>query len=143
MSRIAAYSLAKQSSLVWVVNNHGYYCANVKVGNKWFSVFRHILNFYIEYGWLPETVDHVDGVPGNDEPTNLRAATKSQNQHNAKIRSDNKSGVKGVSLTKTGRWRGYVSLNSKQHIAGTFDSIEEAAAAVKELRSKLHGGFAR
>lgn len=143
MCRKAAYSLAKQSAISWTVNGEGYYCANIKVGSKWFGIFRHILNFYIGCGWLPDVVDHIDGIPGNDEPENLRAATRSQNQHNSKIRSDNKSGIKGVGKTKTGRWRGYVSLNGKQHGAGTFDTPEEAESAVKELRSKLHGEFAR
>jgi hypothetical protein len=81
-------------------------------------------------------IDHRDRDPLNNRIENLRAATRSQNRANS--RPNNKLGVKGVHARGS---RFYV-MAGKLYL-GTFDSIEEAAAAYKAKAEELHGAFAR
>lgn len=90
---------------------------------------------------VPE-IDHRDGDGLNDRLGNLRAATSSQNRQNARLRRDNKYGVKGVQLVK-GAWHGHITAWGKQQHLGCFATKEEASAAVEDARTRLHGEFAR
>lgn len=141
MSKIAAYNAAKlKSDINWTVDKDDYRCATV----NGYTVRRHILNFYIKFGWLPKYVDHIDNTPGNDWPENLRAATASQNACNSKRRSDNTSGIKGVSWDrKRNKWRARIKLNGKTKLVGRFDSLEEAKEAISKIRTEVHGDYAR
>jgi hypothetical protein len=89
-------------------------------------------------------IDHIDGDRTNNKWVNLRLATNGQNLHNSKLRSDNKSGVKGVHWdVRHKKWRAIISVN-KQHIRlGRFNTINEAEMAILSERAKLHGEFAR
>lgn len=88
-------------------------------------------------------VDHIDGDRMNNHPSNLRLATQGQNCANARRYRSNTTGVKGVSFHRsTGKYIGRVTSNMKTHSAGFFDTIDQAAVAVKKLREKLHGEFA-
>ncbi len=87
-------------------------------------------------------IDHVDGNGLNNARFNLRAATREQNMHNAPLQSDNRSGVKGVSLHACGRWQATIRAHGKQHYLGLFATVEEAAVVVEAMRDRLHGQFA-
>lgn len=94
--------------------------------------------------WIDECVDHIDGDKHNNSRDNLRPATYTQNKFNTPVRSDNTSGYKGVSFCKREKkWRSYVSSNGRQRWLGYFDTAEEADAAARAAREKLHGEFAR
>jgi hypothetical protein len=83
-------------------------------------------------------VDHRDGNTLDNTDGNLRLATRSQNNQNAKGKGSS-SGIKGVYWDKTrSKWYGQVELNYKTHTTGTFDTKEECAEAVSRLRQKLH-----
>jgi hypothetical protein len=89
-------------------------------------------------------LDHIDGNQLNNRIENLRPITVSQNQRNTKLRKDSTSGIKGVSWIRTKkRWTGQVWCNGKLHHAGDFKDKDECAAAVRILREKLHGEYAR
>lgn len=96
--------------------------------------------FYMTGNWPDEDVDHKIGK--SNVWSNLRLATKSQNNMNRRAQKNNKCGIKGVCWNgHAKRWMGSVYLNKKRHHAGYFDSIEDAEKAVTELRAKLHGEF--
>lgn len=144
VNKLTAYNVAKVSNLTWSVDHKGYYHSYVVVGGKRYNILRHVLNFYKHNGYIPKVVDHIDGIPGNDEPSNLREADKSRNMCNAKVRSDNKSGVKGVTwYPKTDSWKVSVTLNGKSYHGGYFKDLELARESSKELRERLHKSFAR
>ena len=84
MDKKTAYDIAKKSVIHWTIDKDGYRCATVTKHGDSRTVRRHILNFYLEHGWIPDYVDHIDNIPGNDDPSNLRAATASQNSCNSK-----------------------------------------------------------
>ena len=56
---------------------------------------------------------------------------------------NNKTGVKGIRKTKTGRYEARVAANGITYQVGTFDSLEVARERLIEFRSTLHKEFTR
>ena len=139
---------------IWKVPNHPRFKVGDKAGglspngrykNKLLDheEYTYRLVWLWHHGKLPEQfVDHIDGDKTNDRIENLRAATNSQNQMNRGTPSNNKSGYKGVSETRHGRWMVMVGLNGKNHYGGTYTDVHEAGKAASDLRKKLHGEWA-
>lgn len=89
-------------------------------------------------------IDHLDGNPHNNKFQNLRLATSRQNQCNQKRRTDNTSGLKGVTWDKSrGKWAAGIQVKGKHIFLGRHKTKEEAYAAYCEAARKLHGEFAR
>ena len=88
-------------------------------------------------------LDHKDGDGLNCRKSNLRAASREENSHNADVRRDNTSGYRGVSFVRTkGRWTARISANHQSHFLGFFDTPERAAQAYDDAARRLHGEFA-
>lgn len=102
----------------------------------------HRIVFFIVYGEQPETIDHIDMNPSNNCPTNLRAATISQNGCNKGPHKDARTGVKGVDM-KDGKYRVRIRKDGKQIHLGVFEKIEAAEAAYWKAAKEIHGDFAR
>ena len=100
----------------------------------------HRLAFLWMHGAFPEAlVDHVNGDKSDNKWQNLRHATSAQSLQNITIRSDNSSGMIGVSFDKRrGNWRAYIVVNSKQHHLGSFKCKRTAAEAYIAAKSRLH-----
>ncbi len=84
-------------------------------------------------------VDHINGNGLDNRRENLREVTPGLNSQNAQLSLANTTGVKGVSFeVSTGKYRATVNYNYKQYNAGRFLTLQEAEAAVRELRTRLH-----
>ena len=97
--------------------------------------------------WPPKgkDVDHKDGNGCNNRWTNLRLASRGQNNHNNhNIRSDNKSGKAGVSWSIVGKgWTARVKLDGKVIHLGYFkNDLQAAIKARREAELKYFGEFA-
>lgn len=89
-----------------------------------------------------EMVDHINGNPLDNRRANLRRATKAQNQTNTRMRSNNKSGIRGVYWRPdTRKWSSQIRYNGRVKTLGSFDTIKAAAAAYRDASMKLHGEF--
>lgn len=85
-------------------------------------------------------VDHRDGDGLNNQRSNLRVASQSQNMQNRVARSGCSSKYKGVHFYKArGNWT--AQINSKS--LGYFPSEELAALAYNAAALKEYGEFAR
>ena len=85
-----------------------------------------------------ETLDRINTY-GNYEPSNCRwAGVRTQNR-NLRIRANSKTGVIGVSKTIHGTYMAKVTFGKKSFYSKCFKTVEEAAAARKELE-RLHWG---
>jgi hypothetical protein len=109
------------------ISNFGYRI--IKINNK--PYVAHRLAWVYIYGCSPsEYIDHINGCRSDNRIDNLRAATRSINSKNTKKRSDNNSGVMGVSWDKRyNRWQSYLNSGGKRKHLGYFDNIFDAAAA--------------
>lgn len=102
----------------------------------------HRVIFALVRGYLPETVDHIDGDGLNNYPENLRAATRQENARN--IRSPlNTSGYTGVYWHKDRKkYAAQIYVNGRVKHLSYFDDPVEAARAYDKAALELHGGFA-
>jgi len=129
----------KAGDIAGTLKSHGYLC----VGINYNSYRAHRLIFLMHKGYLPKTIDHINGDKLDNRIENLRAATVGQNQHNRKTNANNTSGYKGVSWSKAQKkWTARITLERKIIHLGYFANVEEAAEVVRKAREELHGSFA-
>jgi hypothetical protein len=113
----------------------------VAINRKHYQLARII--FLMHHGYLPFIVDHADCNPQNNDISNLRAATKADNQRNAGMYAHNTSGIKGVVWSKLAKkWLARVKFKGVTKHLGTFKSKDDAAEFVQLAREMLHGAFA-
>lgn len=144
-TRVSAYALVDDedyetlSAYKWRLDHYGY-AANVRrINGKTKTVFMH--GYLLPHPKGTE-IDHINRNPCDNRKSNLRIATRSQNNMNSKRRVNNTSGIRGVSLHKqTGKWRAYISYNGKQINLGLFWNIKDAAQVRKQKATELYGGF--
>lgn len=99
---------------------------------------------YVHGGEWPKIVDHINCRCSDNRIANLRLASPSQNRANSKTNKNNKSGAKGVSLSRTGkRWRARISINRRTVHLGTFPTRAQANAAYMAAATQHYGEFAR
>lgn len=87
-------------------------------------------------------VDHINGDGLDNRRSNLRICTKRQNACNQKLSSANKSGYKGVHLSRHGNWYACIKSHGKTKKLGTYASKEAAAMAYNEAAVEMFGEFA-
>lgn len=120
--------------------SHGYVAIQVD-GKGAYQASR--LAWLLCHGSWPEyQVDHINGIRNDDRIANLRAVDNSQNNQNRVTQRNSKSGIRGVTLHETGRYRVRLMIRGTNIDLGYFDSLEEAVAARRELEEQHHGEFA-
>jgi len=88
--------------------------------------------------------DHKFGKTLDNRRSELRILTRSQNCQNGKHRTNNTSGYKGVSWSKShGKWTAFIQVDGKTKTLGSFDTAQDAHAARLEAEKKYYGEFAR
>lgn len=96
-------------------------------------------------GSSPEgQIDHINGDRADNRWSNLRLATQRQNSANQGLRTDNTSGVKGVSWDARKKlWLAQIVRDGKNTFLGYHRTIEEAASARAAAEMEQQGDFAR
>jgi hypothetical protein len=88
-------------------------------------------------------VDHIDGNGLNNQRSNLRLCSGSQNQGNISKKRTNKSGYKGAHFHKgNGRWKAQISVQNKNIHLGYFDTPEAAHEAYQRAAVQYFGDYA-
>jgi hypothetical protein len=115
----------------WCLNTGGY--ARCSKNNKQVLMHRFLMNFPTkEY-----VVDHIDGNKLNNQKSNLRICSQSQNLQK-KITND-----KGFQKNKAGRYQSRIRNNYKIICLGTFDTKNEAIKAYNNAAKNIYGEFAK
>lgn len=103
----------------------------------------HRLAWQYVYGDIPSgiEVDHINRDPSDNRICNLRLATHAQNTMNQTVHSNNRIGMKGVSMQK-GRYRAQIDIAGKTISLGTFDTPEQAHKAYCAAAKRSFGAYA-
>jgi hypothetical protein len=102
-----------------------------------YAIHRLVAQAFIPNPENKPVIDHI-GPKLNNNVSNLRWATYTENNYNRGISPNNTSGYKGVSLHKpSGRWLVHLG---KKHI-GLFDTAELGYEAYCKAAQELHGEF--
>jgi len=123
-------------------NDNGNRYLVTEIEKKHYRVHR--LIFLYHHGYLPKYLDHINGNRQDNRIENLRECTINQNAQNRKARKGCSSKHKGVSWSKEKRlWEAYINTDKKRIQLGRFWDEETASQAVRILRIKSHGEFAK
>lgn len=99
---------------------------------------------YSTGAWPKASIDHINGVSGDDRIINLREATHSQNLSNTHARSDSSSGIKGVHFdSDRKKWVAQICCRGKRRHLGRFSTSGAAKAAYTAAAVRLFGEFAK
>jgi len=83
--------------------------------------------------------DHINRNKLDNRKNNLRAVTRSQNEINKGLSSNNTSGYRGVTWNKNiKKWMAQIKLNSKNIYLGCFEDIQCAVSARKQGELLYH-----
>lgn len=104
--------------------------------------FEHQVIWFMLHGeWCPGQVDHIDRIPDNNKPSNLRKASESQQRQNKAMQRNNTSGHRGVTAVPDG-WQAQYQHLGKNHYLGTYANKDEAAEVARLARLRAFGQFA-
>jgi len=114
----------------------GYVRVNI-LGNRYLA---HRLIWRMVTGEVPVEIDHINGIRADNRWCNLRAADRSTNMRNLHIRSDNTSGVTGVSkCNRDNVYIAYINIDGRMVVLGRFNTLKEAADA--RQKANVEYGF--
>ena len=122
-----AGSLGKRGYLVVRINKQQFY--------------EHRIIYAIANGFNPlQNIDHIDGNKLNNNPSNLRDVSQTENMQNiTKARKHCVSGIQGAFLhKKTGKYTSSITANKVRHYLGMFDTPEQAHAAYMSAKRQMH-----
>lgn len=108
------------------------------VGRRYKSQRMH--NLIMQELWI----DHIDGDGLNNQKSNLRKCTNSENLANVRNTIGSSSRYKGVYLRKdTQKWDAHICKDRKKYALGSYTLEVEAALAYDRAAQELFGEFAR
>lgn len=125
-------------SYSWHLTDKGYLRTAIRISGRKSDLYLHRL---IMAPPSNKIVDHINHDRLDNRRCNLRLCTRSQNNMNRKLRSDNLLGFKGVTAVGN-RYRVKIKFMNKNIYIGTFESAEKAAKAYDEKAIKLFGDYA-
>jgi hypothetical protein len=99
----------------------------------------HRVVWAIHYGeWPKDDIDHINHDRLDNRISNLRSVTRKNNNKNRSMRTDNTSGIMGVSWHKrTKKWIAYIHSDKGRKYLGLFSEKEEAESARKAAEAEF------
>jgi hypothetical protein len=130
----------------WYVNARGYAAWNErldKVSTQHYHWRLHLMHREIMRAQKGQILDHADGDKLNNQKSNLRFCTHSENMSNTRYKKFSKSGYRGVREfhTKKG-WYGAIRKDKVFYWSSVCRTPVEAAIWYNDMARKLHGEFA-
>ena len=129
-------SFKKRSSQKYINKAMSGY-TRIRINGK--SYLAHHLAWLYYYGEFPKiNLDHINRDRSDNRIKNLREASRVENAINILYRSNNVSGVAGVSLhIASNKWQARISDNRKNIALGIFSSFAEAVKVRYDAELRL------
>lgn len=115
----------------------------------WYAVtdLRHGVHLYMHEALCQKSdgmfIDHKDHDGLNNQRSNLRACTQSQNMANARKRGGTSSRFKVVSFDSARqKWRAQLTYEGLRYLRDRFETEIEAAIAYNDVATSVFGEFA-
>ena len=125
----------KVKNYCWRQDPRGYIIANARNGSN--TIIR--LHRLIMNATENQLVDHKDWNKTDNRKSNLRVATKTENNINIKRKVNNTSGYTGITQNKAGHYVARISKNGIRYYLGTYVDFIEAVEARHQAELVLHG----
>lgn len=110
-------------------NSSPYIIADYMIDGKKYKLYLHRFLMGCVKG-DGKIIDHINGDTLNNSKSNLRVASRAENQRNCKTQHNCQSGRKGVRKHKLcNKWQARITVNDKEIYLGLFDTFEEACKA--------------
>jgi hypothetical protein len=94
------------------------------------AVHRLVATTFLDNPDNKRCIDHIDNNKLNNNFTNLRYATHSENNQNRKIYKNNKSGSKGVIfMIKSNKWKAQIRIDDIYIYLGLYENKKDAIQA--------------
>ncbi|RWB95595.1 MAG: HNH endonuclease [Mesorhizobium sp.] len=104
----------------------------------------HRLAFLYMLGrWPSDQVDHDDTYKSHNCWDNLREATNQLNGMNREANRNNKLGIKGIRVTRTGKFQTRIRINNVLKDLGTHPTLQDAVEARRIAETEFFGCFGR
>jgi hypothetical protein len=87
-------------------------------------------------------VDHIDFDGLNCRRSNMRIATRTQNNINKRTKGGGNTGYRGIERTIGGKWHARITVAKKRTNLGVYDDPADAARAYDAAAKRLFGEFA-
>lgn len=130
---IENYFKTKIGKRAGAINNKGYRVIGIRG-----KVYKeHRLAWLYTTGILPNHIDHINHVRDDNRFSNFRNVTNHENRFNLTRRSDNSTGVTGISI-ENGKYLARIGVNFKSIRLGLFDTLDEAKD-VRKIAEQKHG----
>jgi len=129
-------SFKKRSSQKYVNKTASGY---TRIGINGKSYLAHHLAWLYYYGEFPKiNLDHINRNPGDNRIENLRELSREENAINILYRSNNTSGVAGVSFHRaSNKWQARISDNRKNIALGIYNSFADAVKVRYDAELRL------
>lgn len=123
----------------WYVHTNGYASTEVRGNGRRQRLYMHRVILDLGPGL---EADHRNRDRLDNRRSNLRSATRRQQNGNQGKRSDNTSGYRGVSVSKAG-WQAHIRVNGKSvSLGATWPTARLAAEAYDRAALDVFGEFA-
>ena len=136
----------KTLKLLKQFNTKGYRIVGLSNQSKQHSRRVHILvsNAFLPNPQNKPITDHIDNNRANNNVSNLRWASHSENSYNRCISNQNTTGFKGIVLGFNGEtevWRAQIHVNKELYFIGDFKTKLEAVRARVQKSIEVQGEF--
>lgn len=129
----------KNGKLAGTPKGNGY----LMISFNYVKLLAHRVIWEMHYGSIPEgyEIDHMNGIRSDNRIENLRLVTRTINNKNKRMQSNNTSGFTGVVFVKQRcKWNARVKVNGIQKSLGSFNTAIEANEA-RERYISMNGDF--
>ena len=117
---------------------------SIEVGLLGQKYMAHRIVYFLATGRDPGemVVDHINGLPYDNRPTNLRLASVKENcRHKTRLSLKNSSGHRNVSWDRTwNQWRVSLTVDGRR-IQKRFNNLQRAVECARNLRQEHYGEF--